>query len=144
MSKKLGRKSLKTPDRIQKLLELAKQGKSEQEIANIIGVHIDTLALWKRNDVSLLMALKEGKYEADQLVEASLFKRALGMEYYEESSSQNGPIILQKYALPDVRAAQYWLNNRQPKKWRDRVEMVHEAGASLLLNLGSKKKEFPV
>lgn len=144
MSKKLGRKSLKTPSRIAKILELAKQGKTEQDIADIIGVHIDTLALWKRNDLSLLMALKEGKLEADQLVEASLFKRALGMQYYEESSSQNGPISLQKYALPDVRAAQYWLNNRQPKKWRDRVEMVHEAGASLLLNLGKKKKEFPV
>lgn len=121
----MGRPTAFDEEKATKIVELFANGSTEAEVAEIIGVHENTIRNWKKSHQKFLWATKEAKEFADSLVEKSLFKRAIGMKYYEEAVTKDGVIAIQKYAPPDAQSMKYWLNNRKPKQWRDRVEMVH-------------------
>ena len=63
---------------------------------------------------------------ADELVEASLFRRATGYSHPEEKVFFNqGEIIthpITKYYPPDTQDAMFWLRNRQPEDWKEKTE----------------------
>lgn len=129
---KVGRPT-KFSDRVgEKILELYRQGKTDQQVADFIGIHVRTLENWKYNDQEFLWATKEAKEIADDLVEASLLARALGYSHPEEKVFQyEGQIIThesQKHYPPDVKAQEIWLRNRRPKDWRDEKTIKHEGG----------------
>lgn len=52
-----------------------------------------------------------------------LFQRAVGYSHPEEKVFQyNGEIIthmITKHYPPDTQAAQFWLRNRQPERWKE-------------------------
>ena len=122
-----------------KILELAEAGHTEDEIANFIGVHPNTLLLWKRKHADLMWALKSAKAFADELVEASLFRRACGYSHQavkhfldkqiqvdEDGNKVMKTVILEKeyteHYPPSEVAAIFWLKNRQPERWRDKPD----------------------
>lgn len=88
------------------MLSLYKSGKTDKEVADIIGVEERTINNWKGKHKDFFHALKESKNVADDIVLASLFNRATGGDGYR----------------PDTTAQIFWLKNRQPKEWR-RSEM---------------------
>lgn len=67
-------------------------------------------------------------------VEAALLRRALGFQQQEIYSEdmidrKSGEIletakrkVVTKEVPPDVRALLFWLKNRQPERWRDRID----------------------
>ena len=90
---------------------------------------------------SLSSSLKKGKAPVDIEVENALLKRALGYEYEEVTTEveevptgkidEDGkPIIKQKkhirkttkMVLPDVTAQIFWLKNRKPDQWREKIQ----------------------
>lgn len=99
------------------ILRLIKEGKIDEEIAEEIGVSRQTLSNWKGKHAELLYAVRAAKLVADELVEASLFRRALGWN--------NLP--------PDTTAAMFWLRNRQPARWREKNESDVTVNASVQL-----------
>jgi hypothetical protein len=106
---------------------LVKDGKTEEQIAEIIGVSRMTLHNWKGRHPELLYAMRESKQMADELVEAALFSRAQGYSHPEQKvfCTKDGDIITHntlKHYPPDSTAAMFWLRNRQPKKWREKTE----------------------
>lgn len=107
-------------------LRLIKEGKTEDEIGNILGVTRRTLNNWKGKHSDLLYAVREARQVADQLVEASLYSRALGYSHPETKTFMHeGCIITEditKHYPPDTTAAMFWLRNRQPKRWREKTE----------------------
>jgi hypothetical protein len=107
-----------------KILELAEEGKTEEQIAEIIGIHVNTLRNWKGKHPTFLWALKESKGVADDLVEASLFQRAIGYTHPEEKVFCHlGQLVKhqgQKHIPPDVTAQIFWLKNRRPDEWREK------------------------
>ena len=107
-------------------LRLLKEGKTEAEIAEIVGVSRRTLCNWKGKHQDLLLAVNEAKLTADQLVAASLYQRALGYSHPEEKIfCSEGQIITHdtvKHYPPDTTAAMFWLRNRQPNKWKEKTE----------------------
>ena len=110
------------------MLALYKRGKTDAQVAHIIGVSVRTIHNWKGNFPDFFHALKDAKQVADDLVEASLFAKATGFSHVEEKIfCFEGSIIRAKtrrqYA-PDTTAAIFWLKNRQPDRWRDRSEPV--------------------
>lgn len=119
-----GRPSLYDPERHPIWAEgLAKLGKIEDEIAAAMGINVDTLREWKKKHPEFSVALKIGKSEADTTVERSLFKRAIGYEY-EEIKIVNGGERTEKtikQVAPDTTAQIFWLKNRKPEEWRDKV-----------------------
>ena len=102
---------------------LAKTGKTNAAIAAAFGIAKSTLQEWEKNYPELSVALKIGKSEADTQVERSLFKRAMGYEYEEVKTVNNGERVEKtvKQVAPDVTAQIFWLKNRKPEEWRDKV-----------------------
>ena len=104
----------------------ARDGLSNAQIANNMGVTSKTLFEWRKKYPKINNALKKGKEVADYEVENALFKRACGYEYYEEKSvERNGNVEIirtKKHVPPDPLSIFYYLKNRRPDKWRDKVE----------------------
>ncbi len=112
---KVGRPSLYDPKLHPKLaFWLAQAGLIDEQIAEEIGIHVDTLYEWRKVHPEFSEALKGGKATPDDEVEAALLRRAKGFKYVEGSK--------QRVALPDTTACIFWLKNRRPAEWRDRRE----------------------
>lgn len=135
--KKTGRPTLKNDQTISKTLELARLGKTNAQIAEIIGVAESTVKRWMSLDFEFSTAVKLLKQEADELIEASLFKSALGYErrMKKEVVSREGIQEIEEatYYPPNPTSMIFWLKNRQPKQWKDRVELQTESKDTLLL-----------
>ena len=101
----------------------ARDGLTDEQIANNMGVRRETLYDWKKKHPNISNALKRGKEIVDIQVENALLKRALGYEYTEEKveiSENDGKKVVQtvKHVAPDTTAQIFWLKNRRPEKWR--------------------------
>jgi len=102
----------------------ARDGLIEEDIAHNIGVTRKTLFNWKNEFKEIAEALKEGKEVADYIVESALFKSATGYTYTEEQLSASGKKeTVKKYQQPNTTAMIFWLKNRRPEKWRDKVDV---------------------
>ena len=124
-----GRPTLYDPDVHPAAAEaLAREGKTNTEIAEGIGISRATLTIWQREYPEFLAAIKAGKATPDDLVENSLYKRALGYEYTETKvvKDEFGTVIktevITKQVAPDVGAQCMWLKNRRAQEWQDRVK----------------------
>ena len=101
----------------------ARGGLTDEQIAKNIGINRTTLYDWKKKEVNIADALKKGKEVIDFEVENALLKRALGYEY-EEETYENGILTkkVKKHVAPDTTAQIFWLKNRKPNTWKDKVE----------------------
>ena len=94
-------------------------GATDPEIAKIIGVSHRTLCNWKKRHPEFLQAVNTGKDVADDIVEQSLYNRAIGMPIKEKrDNAVTGITLVEKELAPDTKAIEIWLTNRRPKKWR--------------------------
>ena len=117
----------------------ARDGLSDEQLADKMGVCPSTFYAWKNRYPEISEALKEGKDVADRKVENALYKRACGFEYEEvtkEVDEINGKMItkrVKKFCPPDPTSMIFWLKNRKPDEWRDKRETeVTGAGGSPL------------
>ena len=83
----------------------ARDGLTDLQISKNIGVAMSTFCDWKNKHPEFSEALKRSKEAADYEVENALFKKA---------------------KMGDVTAQIFWLKNRKPKQWRDKVSFVDE------------------
>ncbi|MEW6555096.1 MAG: helix-turn-helix domain-containing protein [Actinomycetota bacterium] len=105
---------------------MARQGLTNVEIADELGVSRETIRKWRKQFPDFDASLQEGKDIADARVEESLYQRAIGFSY-EEREVQSDPETRKpvkvkttyKHMVPDVTACIFWLKNRRPKRWRD-------------------------
>ena len=112
-----------TPESLLKLEAWARDGLTDEQLAQKMGISTSTLYEWKNRYPELSEALKRGKEVVDIMVENALLKRALGYSYVEvttkESDTGNEVKRVVKEVLPDVTAQIFWLKNRRPDIWRD-------------------------
>ncbi len=109
----------------------ARDGLSDEQIAHNIGIRRETLWDWKKKYSHISNALKKGKEVVDFQVENALLKRALGYEYEEVTTEEDSDGRIKtkrttKMVLPDTIAQIFWLKNRKPDKWKDKVEAKQE------------------
>ena len=101
-------------------------GLTDAEIAGSIGVTPETFCRWKKAHPALAEAMQGARVTADARVAASLYQRAIGftMECEEIKMVAGEPqtVRYRKTFPPDVTAQIFWLKNRCPALWRDRVE----------------------
>lgn len=103
---------------------LASKGYDDIQISEIIGICPRTLYYWKGRYAEFLQSLKESKENADDMVEASLFRRATGYYHEEEKLFYDAKLgyvhreTTVKHYPPDTAAAIFWLKNRRRDKWR--------------------------
>ena len=127
--KPTGRPSSFRPDFIEQAEKLCKLGATDKEIADFFEVSEQTLNSWKHSQPGFLESLKKGKRFADAEVASKLFHRATGYDHPEvDIKVVAGEIVqtpLVKHYAPDTTAAIFWLKNRRPDLWRDKVEQSH-------------------
>lgn len=101
----------------------ARDGLTDEQIAKNMGIVTSTFYEWKKKEKEFSETLKKGKEVVDFEVENALLKRALGYEY-EEEIYENGVLTkkVKKQVAPDTTAQIFWLKNRKPNTWKDRVE----------------------
>lgn len=125
----MGRPSKFRPEFVQQAEKLCKLGATDLEIADFFEIDVRTLHRWKADNTEFCHALKAGKAEADERVERSLFARANGYEHDEVDIRVVDKEVIQtpirKYYPPDSTALIFWLKNRKPADWRDKVETEH-------------------
>lgn len=115
-------------DNLIKLEAWARNGLTDEQLANNIGINVATLYTWKNKYSEINEALKRGKEVVDIEVENSLLKAAKGYFVDEEKqyiSEVNGVVtkrkeITKKYIAPNTTAQIFWLKNRKPSDWRDK------------------------
>lgn len=109
----------------------ARDGLTDVQIAKNMGISSKTLYRWKESYCQICQALKKGKEVVDRQVENALLKRALGYSYTEtKTKKEYGEITevttIEKEVIPDVTAQIFWLKNRKPNEWRDKVTVTDE------------------
>lgn len=110
-------------DKLTLLEGWARDGLTDEQIANNMGISVASLYNYKNQYLEILEALKKGKEVVDIEVENALLKRALGYKY-DEVTYENGVETkrVTKEVQPDTTAQIFWLKNRRKKQWRDKVE----------------------
>lgn len=111
----------------------ARDGLTDEQISNNLGIATSTFYEYKNKYSEFSESLKKGKEVIDYEVENALLKRALGYEYKEitkeniwNKEKQIYEMVVTKevtkQVIPDTTAQIYWLKNRKPKQWRDKIE----------------------
>jgi hypothetical protein len=78
-----------------------------------------------------MQALKSGKEIPDSKVEHSLFERATGYNHEAVKifmpAKSKSPIYAPytEHYAPDPTSMIFWLKNRRPDRWRDKVDLEH-------------------
>ncbi|WP_338630335.1 Xaa-His dipeptidase [Clostridium baratii] len=116
---------------------MAEEGKTDKEIAEIVGVSYSTWKKYKAEYPEIKDTILEAKDTRDQEVEKALFKNCIGYSYYEEVPTkikkevmaEDGKTVLiqedvkiskvKKFKGPDLAAQKYYLNNRKKAKWKE-------------------------
>jgi hypothetical protein len=124
----MARPSKYKPEFVAQAEKLCKLGATDLEIADFFEIDVRTLHRWKAEHDEFCHALKAGKAQADERVERSLFSRANGYEHDEVDIRVVGGEIIQtpirKFYPPDTTACIFWLKNRKPAEWRDKVDQT--------------------
>jgi len=105
-----------------------RDGYTFEDVANRIGISYSALRKWRKDYPEIDKALKAGREIIDYKVENALLKSALGYKTKEvkvTTTIRHGKVvetikeITDKEQAPNVSAAQCWLYNRLPKKWKN-------------------------
>ena len=129
-----------TEDNLSRIRAWARDGLSNEQIAHNMAITEKTLYEWANKFSEFGEALKKGKEVVDIEVENALFKKALGynatikktFKVKETLYNENGKKIKETEKLEigydevhipaDTTAQIFWLKNRKPEIWRDKVE----------------------
>lgn len=113
-----------------------REGATEQELAERLGVTRKTLRRWAKEHDQLALALMRGRGGAAEQVENALYKKALGynvtvkvpmrvrkrVQDPETGQWEEREVIemveREKHVPPDMKAVQFWLTNREKLRWQ--------------------------
>ena len=122
----------------------ARDGLTDEQIAHNIGISAKTFYEWNNRFPQICEAIKKGKAPVDLEVENALLKKALGFteeetitEIIEQPDGKTRKQVrkVKRVFPPDTAAQIFWLKNRRPDKWRDKVEQVQSVENELLKSL---------
>jgi hypothetical protein len=111
-------------------MKLCRLGATDKELAEFFAVDVATVNRWKLRHREFRESLNSGKSQADAEVADRLFKRACGYSHVDTKfATFEGEITDQreytKHYPPDTIACIFWLKNRRPDLWRDKVGLEH-------------------
>jgi hypothetical protein len=122
-----GRPTLYKPKYAEIVRGMCAQGATRADLADRFGVTIKTIVAWQLEHEEFCNSCKQGREAADDRVEQSFYERAVGYTFDSEKLFMHeGEIIresLKVHVPPDPRAAEFWLRNRRPDRWRDSKQL---------------------
>lgn len=124
-----GRPTLYREEYAEQAEKLCRLGATDIELADFFEVDRVTIWRWSQVHPEFCNALKAGKEASDERVKRSLYAKAVGYSYdaVKIFNAEGRPLVVpyREHVPPSDTAAIFWLKNRQPKEWRERVENVH-------------------
>ncbi|MCK5644050.1 MAG: transposase [Gammaproteobacteria bacterium] len=149
-----GRPTRYSPTYHPKLIEaLAESGKTDEDIAKRIGIAASTLYKWLKEKPEFSESRKRGKDKPDDEVEAALLRKAKGYTLHlkKEVSVSLGQgqgaeleeATFDHHVAPDTVAGIFWLKNRRPERWRDKIdhEITGKDGTPLVLEMTISERQ---
>jgi len=122
-----GRPTLYKPKYAEIAERMCAKGATRADLADRFGVAIATVISWQFEHEEFSSACKRGQEAADDRVEASYYERAVGYTYDSEKLFMHeGKTIrepVKVHVPPDPRAAEFWLRNRRPDRWKDSKQL---------------------
>jgi len=125
---------------------LARNGMTLKQCADVFGVNETTVQDWLKNDKRFEDAWMRGRVHPDHLVEQALFRRAVGYQIEEVVQEKNavGIVTKEKRTLREIAPSEiacfFWLKNRLPHLWQERVQ--HDVTFRDLMDIGDKHKHL--
>lgn len=120
-----------TKDSLLLLESYAREGLTDDQIAQKMGIGRSTFYRWQVENKDIRDAIKRGKAPVDVAVENALYKSATGYTKRVKKPMklrQKGGVEIVEYVEeeiyvpPQVTAQIFWLKNRRPDRWRDKPE----------------------
>jgi hypothetical protein len=132
-----GRPSLYQPEYADLARKFCMLGATNDQLAVLLGVRSpSTIDEWIAKKSEFAEAVKAGRAVADANVADSLYHRALGYEHDSEEihviDKEVVRVPVKKKYPPDATSMIFWLKNRRPDLWRDKIEHQHTADDELL------------
>lgn len=139
LKKKLKNKQEMTflPNLSQIVGAVARKGGSDEELADVFGVPLDTWMKWRKAYPAFADAIEEGRTMADANVVHAMYKRAIGYAQPTEKIhvTKWGSVLrvdTKEHIPPDVGAGKFWLTNRQPQNWKERTSQEHSGRVEIV------------
>lgn len=153
-----------TEEGLIKVQGYARDGMTDTEMAEAMRISRSTLNTWLKKFPQMAAVIKAGKEVADRKVENSLFERATGKivmlkkpikvrkVIYDENTGKKRSeaeeieyVDDEEYIPADTKAIIFWLTNRKPDEWKQRVEVANsEEGMYGTVEIESRGKEDDV
>jgi hypothetical protein len=96
-------------------------------MASMLGISDSLMASWKAYYPTFAKAIDDGRTVADAKVVAALYNNAVGYEHESDEvvRTRRGAevVTVKRYYPGETTAQKYWLNNRQPMNWGDKVQV---------------------
>ncbi len=128
-SRPVGRPTLYRAEFAEQARKICLLGATDAELASVFEVSEQTLNKWKKQHPEFLESITRGKLIADAEVADRLYQRALGYSHTAvKIMTVANQVVREEYVEhypPDTPAASLWLRNRQPAKWRDKIQTEH-------------------
>jgi len=99
--------------------KIASLGGTNEQIAQALDISEGTLFNIRKRDKAIDDAIKSGKDKADFLVVAALYQKAIGYQYTTGKGQYRKTVKIPG----DTTAMIFWLKNRQPEKWREKMQV---------------------
>lgn len=131
----VGRPAAYRPEFAEEAYRRCLLGATDEDLAQYFGVNSSMLNRWKQSHKEFRESLRNGKDYADSFVAASLYRRAIGYSCQETIAHViDGQVVLTEVVRnypPDTTACIFWLKNRQPRQWRDKVELEADVNVNV-------------
>lgn len=115
---------------------MAMLGATDEQMAEAFRVSRSTFLEWKGRHPEFAEEVHKGKLMADAQVAASAFHGAIGYSHPEEVIKVVDDKIVRvntiKHYPPNATLNVFWLKNRQPELWKEKVEIVEKPSIALV------------
>ena len=116
--------------------KLAQLGIPHKQIAEILEISESTFYEWQGRHAGFKTALKAGMALADANVANSVYRGAVGYSHHHEEIKVIGEEVVRvptmKHYPPNPHLAIFWLKNRQPELWKEKVETIEQPSIALV------------
>jgi len=139
-----------TPTLLKKVERLAARGLTIVQLATSLGWSESTMHEKKNDHPELMESIRKGQQKGIETVSNALYKRAKGFTYKEvheevrldekgigKKDKQKKVVkkVVKKHAIPDTTAQIFYLKNRDPLNWQDKMD--HNIQGDIIISTDS-------
>lgn len=124
---------------------MRRSGYTNEEVAEAMGISVETLYEWAKKEHEFSNAIKEGAVESCGRLARVLYKRALGgQEVVDTTETADGGFRSTTRVLPpDTTALRFFLMNRDRPRWTERREHSGDGANPIGVVVLPAKSEAP-